>query len=869
MPPRAAGSRGQRPPRGGGDRGGGRGDRGRGRGRGAPAPRGGMQGADSGPVGQLSIAANVTAVGVKRPGFGTAGRVIKVRMNSFEATVANDVLYQYDGKVSPSEILTLLTLANPSLIHMSTPDDLSKKFRLRLMDKLQEDKPGLFPSPVMYDGKAIMFSKHKLALADPEAKKPVESKQFDIVVDPPRGNKPPKVYNLKITQAKEGQTVNLHSSLAVLTWDTSVQMAEMALNISMRMVPQKKYASNARSFFTTDGRLLVNVDVSSAVFYSAGPLHFVCMDFLGLPQAELNRPAQAFSPANKKKLESFLRTVKVVTRHTGHAKTHAVQGLGQPASVTFNHEQWGKITVANYFKRQYNVNLRSIAFPCVKTGRESLIPMELCEVLPGQFCKSQLDPEQTKRMVEFSTMKPPARFQAIHQQGLQMLDYGQSEYVRQCGIVVNPQFIEVDARILPEPVIKCFPDRDPRKAEFTPGGGKWNMLNRKYYRPARITGFMVVIFESERRFGEPMYKEMVKSFVGAAKDFGLVIEDPVPYVKWVMNRANVHETLIQCGRAYFQDKKQGHPGPSLILAVLPPSSKDLYNAVKRFGFIGRGIATQCLLSSKCGRAAHQYWANIMLKVNVKLDGTNFVPLLKIIDPAKPTIVFGADAVHPPPGAGDKPSFTALASSVDSMLAKYIASNGIQGGGREMIHDLQAMSKNALEKWQQYQGAVEKKRAPPVRLFYIRDGVSVGEFEQVIDKELPKIKAACQEMRCNPKITVIIVVKRHHHRGVPVDPRDADQSGNIPAGSTIDTGITHPVEHDYIQYSHGGILGTSRPARYTALYDENDMSPNAIQELTYGLAHSLPRATRSVSIPAPVYHAHIICEKRAITLRPYG
>lgn len=157
----------------------------------------------------------------------------------------------------------------------------------------------------------------------------------------------------------------------------------------MRMVPQKKYASNARSFFITDGkaplggglevyrgffqslrpaigRLLVNVDVSSAVFYSAGPLHFVCMDFLGLPQAELNRPAQAFSPANKKKLESFLRTVKVVTRHTGHAKTHAVQGLGQPASVTFNHEQWGKITVANYFKRQYNVNLRSIAFPCVK-----------------------------------------------------------------------------------------------------------------------------------------------------------------------------------------------------------------------------------------------------------------------------------------------------------------------------------------------------------------------------------------------------------------------------------------------------------------------------------------------------------------------
>jgi len=50
--------------------------------------------------------------------------------------------------------------------------------------------------------------------------------------------------------------------------------------------------------------------------------------------------------------------------------------------------------------------------------------------------------------------------------------------------------------------------------------------------------------------------------------------------------------------------------------------------------------------------------------------------------------------------------------------------------------------------------------------------------------------------------------------MPVDPRDADQSGNVPAGATIDSGITHPVESDYYQYTHGGILGTSRPAHYT-------------------------------------------------------
>lgn len=51
---------------------------------------------------------------------------------------------------------------------------------------------------------------------------------------------------------------------------------------------------------------------------------------------------------------------------------------------------------------------------------------------------------------------------------------------------------------------------------------------------------------------------------------------------------------------------------------------------------------------------------------------------------------GADAIHPPPGATGKPSFTAVVSSVDSVLCKYVASNGMQDGGKEMIKDLEGM-----------------------------------------------------------------------------------------------------------------------------------------------------------------------------------
>jgi len=83
-------------------------------------------------------------------------------------------------------------------------------------------------------------------------------------------------------------------------------------------------------------------------------------------------------------------------------------------------------------------------------------------------------------------------------------------------------------------------------------------------------------------------------------------------------------------------------------------------------------------------------------------------------------------------------------------------------------------------------------------------------------------AACQELRIvpMPKLTVIIVGKRHHVRFFPTNPEDSDKSGNCPAGTVVDRDVTHPTEFDFYLQSHGGILGTSRPAHYNVLLDEN-------------------------------------------------
>ncbi|KAI1243657.1 hypothetical protein IHE44_0001291 [Lamprotornis superbus] len=131
---------------------------------------------------------------------------------------------------------------------------------------------------------------------------------------------------------------------------------------------------------------------------------------------------------------------------------------------------------------------------------------------------------------------------------------------------------------------------------------------------------------------------------------------------------------------------------------------------------------------------------------------------------------------------------------------------------------------------------------------------------VLHHELLAIREACIKLEKDyqPGITFIVVQKRHHTRLFCTDKNErVGKSGNIPAGTTVDTKITHPSEFDFYLCSHAGIQGTSRPSHYHVLWDDNRFSSDELQILTYQLCHTYVRCTRSVSIPAPAYYAHLV------------
>ncbi|KAJ8519388.1 hypothetical protein ONZ45_g3684 [Pleurotus djamor] len=807
----------------------------RGRGRGGPA-----RGRGAGPtqIGAPVVGAHIQTVGVRRPDFGTSGRPIPIFVNSFVATIPDGLIYHYDV-ISPSE------------------KTLPARLNMDLITRLQTvTAPQIFTPRGVYDGRKNMFIARELPFGD------TGSQEFDVSLEDPRAatGRTPRVYKIRLTLVAHINPEVLRRFIqGAQSHDPSVLTAITALNVVIRMEPTMKYPFNVRSFFTNRevqdigsglelwrgyfqsvrpgiNKMLINVDISTGTMYKSGPLLNLCLEYIGRTDPNILAPRRGFPDRERLRLQRFITGIRITTIQVDASGTkketpRVVKKLSTAGAkdIKFTMRDGASMSVADYFHQNQN---RPLKHPDVGSG--ALIPLELCDVPPGQIMRKQVPPEQTKRVLDFATKKPADRLQSI-KLGLSVLDYGQSEYIRQFGMSVDSAQgpLRMQARVLPPPKLRY--GAGSKQATITPSNGAWNMVDKRFVKPVVIERWVIVVYEQIRRFNEQAAKDMVTGLISSCREVGIKVNDERPIIKWENGQGRISEQLRSAGAEVAQ--RFGSP-PTLIVVVLPDGGSDIYTAVKHFGDVTMGVATQCLKSSKCYRAKPQYYANVCLKINVKLGGINMIPdpasVSPLTDPHNPTIVMGADVIHPAPGSEGRPSFTALVGNVDSNNAKYIADSRVQTSRQEMIDDLQPMAK--------------------------AHGVSEGQFPQVLDQELGRLKKACEELNINPKITVIVVGKRHHVRFFPQDQRDADRSGNCPAGTVVDREVAHPVEFDFYLQAHGGLLGTSRPAHYSVLYDENNFSADALQSLSFALCHVYARSTRSVSIPAPVYYADIVCSR---------
>ncbi|OBZ76133.1 Protein argonaute-2 [Grifola frondosa] len=682
--------------------------------------------------------------------------------------------------------------------------------------------PEVFTPRAVYDGRKNLFAVRKLPLGDSD------SREFSVSLstatppsptDPGRdggeGNRRgPKVYRIRLTHVAEINPEVLSRFLQGQQSHDNVVLTAITANIGGGMVLWRGYFQSVRPAV---GRMLINVDISTGVMYKPGPLIDVALDFLGRPGANPNllAPIQRFPDRERVRLQRFLHGVRITVRlpgegdQTGRAG-RVIRGLSTAGADALVFQREGQqITVAEYFRTVRNCTLRFPQILCVAVCWlwRRANPMEVCEIPPGQIMRKQLPPEKTKDVLDFSTKRPQDRLTSIHN-ALGAFQYGQSEYVRQSGMNVDTAsgMLSLQARVLDPPTLQY--GRASRQQTIKPRDGAWNMIDKKFYSTNVVERWVVVIYERHQRFDDRTTGEMIQGFLRACADVGIQVRETNPVVKYENAQGRISEQLRAAGTACFE--KNGRAGgPNLIVVILPDGATDLYVKVKHFGDITMGVATQCMKSTKCSRAKMQYFANVCLKVNVKLGGINTIPDVRSVpfltDPAIPTIVMGADVIHPAPGSTDRPSFTALVGNVDSDSAKYVADCQVQTGRQEMIADLEIMSQRILTMYMDYRGNFEKKaQRAPKRLIFFRDGVSEGQFRHVLEQELPLLQKACANLKINPTITMVVVGKRHHVRFFPQRPNDADRSGNCPAGTIVDREVVHPTEFDFYLQSHAPV-----------------------------------------------------------------
>ncbi|KAM0874642.1 hypothetical protein ACQ4PT_037326 [Festuca glaucescens] len=452
-------------------------------------------------------------------------------------------------------------------------------------------------------------------------------------------------------------------------------------------------------------------------------------------------------------------------------------------------------------------------------------------------------------------------------------NYGNDSFSKEFGMKLTNQLALVDARVLPPPRLKYHDSGRDKVCD--PFVGQWNMINKKFVNGGSINHWACLTFTS--RLHPKDIGMFCNDLARMCNSIGMQMNmKPCVDITQPNRRDSVESAIRNIhGHSAQVLAQQGLAGKQLeLLIIILPDISGSYGRIKRLCETELGVITQCCLPKNVQKGGKQYLENLSLKINVKVGGRNTVlenalckriPLLTDV----PTIVFGADVTHPSPGEDASPSIAAVVASMDwPEVTKYKCLVSSQGPRDEIIADLYTKVKDP-QKGLVAGGMIREllvsfykaTGCKPSRIIFYRDGVSEGQFSQVLLYEMDAIRKACATLQEGylPPVTFVVVQKRHHTRLFPENhgARDlTDRSGNILPGTIVDTKICHPSEFDFYLCSHAGIQGTSRPTHYHVLLDENRFSADALQNLTYNLCYTYARCTRSVSIVPPAYYAHL-------------
>ncbi|KAL4105443.1 hypothetical protein PRIC1_003507 [Phytophthora ramorum] len=809
----------------------------------------------------------------RRSSFGKDGRTMRVNVNYFgislDAAPVEIFKYHVDVVRSPfpDEISQPREDTKPQPPRMERP--LPRAVVRNVINAaLRQYEHELHGVRVVHDGMSALFSPKKLEWnAKDFLNVNPDGPSLAPSGDTQRGRRGPRTFIVKMKLAETIAVSSLQGHYN--NPNENVMPVLQALDVVARHLGAQRLLSVGRNFFAmkkthelkggkelcwgyhqairvAENKVLMNVDQAATVFYEP-------CELMKLVLAALNvrSPADArgLSERDMKNLARALRKVEVVPTHRKDRK-RAIFGISSDrADRTMIDIKGAMMSVADYFSRKYHIRLQYPNLPVVnvgskKAGKENWLPIELCQVAPGQRCPNINDLD-TAEIIRQTSQPPHARRDNILSQ-IRQAGFENDPYLAAFGLKVDQQLQSTDARVLDPPDVQYA------NVSERPSGGQWNLKDKKFVSGAVLRNWGVVV---DANTSQRDVSDFIESMVNVASKCGL-LECRDPFVldrsssRWP--RSGQVEDLMKVCYRELEERRYGPP--QIIMVIKQDKGSVSYGRIKRTSDTVLGVPSQCIVAASLRRSQRspQLCANVCLKMNMKLSGKNSIlrdplPLVS----SCPTIVIGADVEHPRSGMGSRPSIASVVASMDAYSAKYIGRVAAQ----KAANDIQQLPHMLRDLFLAFYKSTERR---PERVVYYRDGVSEGRFYDILQSEMRALRKTFKMLSndYNPPVTFVVVNKRHHMRAFPFNPHDGDKKGNVLPGTVLDRGVVNPHRFDFFLYGHSGIQGTSVPCHYTVLHDENKLPADDLQRLTYYLGYTFARCTRSVSFATPAYYAHL-------------
>ena len=511
--------------------------------------------------------------------------------------------------------------------------------------------------------------------------------------------------------------------------------------------------------------------------------------------------------------------------------------MNESPAITFPTKE-GSISYVDYYKKRYNIVIRSPRQPLLLTTIErgakeiKLVP-ELC-VLTGISEDMRRDFRAMNDIAAFTRLEPARRLEVSTGLANRLAtDRKCREIAEEYQMIIDPAPIVVDGVRFQTESVKVGPTNSDLVQIDNRGG--FNLRN-SILAAVPIENWIVMTTQRDQANRDRLIKTLVNKGGQLGIRMGQAIQ--IDY-----DPRNIKNMIAGMNRP-----PQGKPVPQIVLVVVAPNDKRVYNDIKEACALSSGVPTQCLKANNLNnpKKFDSIMSKLIVQMAVKTGSAAWQMSPTPGIPVK-TMVIGIDVFHDTVLRAK--SVLGFVASIHPAFINYYNTTRIhERSGQEIAGHVGDCLREALLAFHK---ATQNRFMPEVIIVY-RDGVADSQIEAAKNFEVNSMKATIATFQgYNPRLIYVLVNKKTNAKLFVQGNRGME---NPQPGTVVNT-VVIPESQSFYLIAHAVTQGMASPTLYRIIHNDGGMEPMVIAKLAFKLCYMYYNWTGGIKVPAPTMMAH--------------